>query len=303
MPVDPKRKPEWLKVRAPGGKRFASIQERVHRLHLHTVCEEAHCPNLGECWGQGTATFMILGDLCTRGCRFCAVTSAREGRPLDPQEPVHVAWAVREMGLRHVVLTSVNRDDLPDQGAGHFAACVREILHLNPGVVVEVLTPDWQGDEDCAKVIAESGAEILAHNVEVVRRLQRSMRDARCDYDLSLGLLRAYRRLAPKRFTKSSVMVGAGETEDEVLQTLYDLREAGVSLVTIGQYLQPTPRHAPVVRYVHPDEFAAWEQEARALGFRDVASGPLVRSSYHAGELFAASGAGRGSGARGGDDG
>jgi lipoic acid synthetase len=300
MLVELHRKPEWLKVRAPGGERFAAIKERVRRLHLNTVCQEARCPNLGECWGGGTATFMLLGDVCTRGCRFCAVTSAREGRPLDPEEPAHVARAVGEMGLTHVVLTSVNRDDLPDQGASHFAQCVRAIKRLDSRVIVEVLTPDWQGDESCARVIALSGAEILAHNVEVVRRLQRTLRDARCDYDTSLALLRAYRRLAPERYTKSSIMVGAGEDGGEVLETLSDLREAGVSLVTIGQYLRPSPKHAPVVRYVHPDEFAAWEREAQAMGFLYAASGPLVRSSYRAGELFVASLPRRGGSAEGG---
>jgi lipoic acid synthetase len=280
------RKPDWLKVRAPGGERYTALKERVRRLHLSTVCEEAHCPNVAECWGGGTATFMLLGDICTRGCRFCAVASGREGRPLDPQEPEHVARAVREMGLTYVVLTSVDRDDLPDQGAGHFAACVRAIREADPRILVEVLTPDWRGDEGCAAVVAASGAEVLAHNVEVVRRLQPAMRDVRCSYEVSLSILRAYKRLAPGRLTKSSLMVGCGETGEEVRETLGDLRAAGVDIVTLGQYLRPSPWHAPVVRYVPPDEFAAWERAAVEMGFRFVASGPLVRSSYRAGELF-----------------
>jgi lipoic acid synthetase len=279
-------KPEWLKVRAPGGPRYAALKERVRRLDLHTVCEEARCPNIGECWGQGTATMMLLGDVCTRGCRFCAVESGRAGRPLDPNEPAHVAHAVREMELRYVVLTSVDRDDLPDQGAAHYAACVRAIKAASPEVLVEVLTPDWQGDDACARALAESGADVLAHNVEVVPRLQRSMRDARCSYDVSLATLRAYKRHAPERHTKSSIMVGCGETEAEVLEVLRDLRGAGVSVVTVGQYLRPTPKHAEVARFAHPDEFAAYERAAREMGFLFCASGPLVRSSYRAGELF-----------------
>ena len=279
-------KPQWLKVRAPGGPRYTALKERVQRLNLHTVCEEAHCPNVGECWSAGTATMMLMGDVCTRGCRFCAVESGREGRPLDPDEPVHVARAVREMELSYVVLTSVDRDDLPDQGSGHYAACVRAIKAESPQVLVEVLTPDWLGDEACARTLAESGADVLAHNVEVVPRLQRSMRDARCSYEQSLQTLRHYQRHAAERHTKSSLMLGCGEEPEEVVQTLRDLRDAGVSLVTLGQYLRPTPKHAPVVRWAPPEEFAFYKQEAEAMGFLFAASGPLVRSSYRAGEAY-----------------
>jgi len=279
-------KPEWLKVRAPGGERYTAMKERVRRLGLNTVCEEARCPNIGECWGSGTATMMLMGDVCTRGCRFCAVESGKTGRPLDPAEPAHVARAVREMELSYVVLTSVDRDDLHDQGANHYAECVRAIKRETPRVLVEVLTPDWMGDAECARILATSGADVLAHNVEVVARLQRSMRDARCSYEQSLATLRNYKHSAPARHTKSSIMVGCGETEDEVLETLRDLRAAGVSIVTIGQYLRPTPKHAEVVRFAHPDEFARYKAAAAKMGFLFAASGPLVRSSYRAAEAF-----------------
>lgn len=279
-------KPSWLKVRAPGGDAYTALKARVRRLGLHTVCEEARCPNVGECWSEGTATLMVMGDVCTRGCRFCAVESAKVGRPLDVDEPEKVGLAVSEAGLRYVVLTSVDRDDLPDQGAHHYAACVRAIKTRSPEILVEVLTPDWQGDAALCDVLADSGADVLAHNVEVVPRLQRHMRDARCDYETSLKTLRQYKARAPQKHTKSSIMVGCGETPEEVVETLRELRRAGVSLVTVGQYLRPTPKHAPVERFVHPDEFAEYKREAEAMGFLFAACGPLVRSSYRAAEVF-----------------
>ena len=279
-------KPTWLKVRAPGGPEYTALKARVQRLGLHTVCEEARCPNVGECWAEGTATLMLMGDVCTRGCRFCAVESGKAGRPLEPDDPENVGVAVHEAGLRYVVLTSVNRDDLADQGAHHYAACVRAIKTRRPDILVEVLTPDWQGSPVLCDVLADSGADVLAHNVEVVERLQRTMRDARCAYATSLDTLRHYRARAPDQHTKSSIMLGCGETTEEVMATLRDLREVGVSLVTLGQYLRPTPKHAPVERWVHPDEFALYKREAEAMGFLFAASGPLVRSSYRAGEVF-----------------
>ena len=281
------RKPDWLKVRAPGGDRYASIKRRMRDLSLHTVCEEARCPNVGECWGGGTATFMILGDVCTRGCRFCAVTT---GRPTvtDVEEPARVADAAAHMGLDYVVLTSVNRDDLPDGGSAIFAATVTALFERSPDILVEVLTPDFLGDAVAVQRVLDAGPHVFAHNVETVERLTRRVRDARAGYAQSLAVLtlakaRATRALA---LTKSSIMVGCGETPDEVMQTLSDLRDAGCDVVTIGQYLRPSPKHLAVERWVTPEEFADYEAAAGALGFVYCASGPLVRSSYRAGEYF-----------------
>jgi len=269
-------KPAWLRVRAPGGPRYASIKARLRRLELHTVCEEARCPNTGECWGSGTATLMLMGDVCTRGCRFCAVRSGRPA-PLDPDEPRHVAEMVGQMGLDLVVLTSVDRDDLPDGGADHFARTVEALHEAHPDVLVEVLVPDFGGQRDAVARVVEARPDVFAHNVETVRRLQRRVRDVRAGYALSLRVL---------ELAKSSIMVGCGETDEEVLETLADLRAAGVDLVTIGQYLQPTPRHLPVARFVPPETFRRYAEQARQMGFLYCASGPLVRSSYRAGELF-----------------
>jgi len=269
------------------------MKERVRRLGLHTVCGEARCPNLAECWGEGTATLMLLGEICTRGCRFCAVKTARRGEPPDPDEPRKVAQAVAEMGLDHVVLTSVDRDDLADGGAAHFAATVAEVRRLCPGVGVELLTPDFRGSESALGSVLDAAPEVLAHNIEVVRRLTPAIRDQRCDYDLSLELLRRARALAPRIETKSSIMLGLGESDAEVREALSDLRAAGVGTVTLGQYLRPTPKHAPVVEYCPPERFRTLAKWARELGFRRVASDPLVRSSYRAGALFEGAGTDR----------
>jgi len=271
-------------MRLPVGETAMAVGKRLRRLSLHTVCEEARCPNQGECWGAGTATVLILGDTCTRSCRFCAVTSGHPGGAVDPDEPRRVAESVRDAGLSYVVLTSVDRDDLPDGGAGQFAATIRALRQAVPGIRVEVLVPDYR-DERLA-LVADAVPEVLAHNIEVVRRLTPSVRDRRASYDGSLETLRQASRLRSGMLTKSSIMLGLGETADEVRECLVDLRGAGVRLVTIGQYLQPTRRNLPVQRYVPPEEFAALEGEARALGFDFVASGPLVRSSYRAAELF-----------------
>ena len=279
------RKPPWLKVRAPGGDIYGNVKRGLRRSHLHTVCEAARCPNQGECWGCGTATFMILGDTCTRGCRFCAVRSGDPGGVLDADEPDNVADAVLEWGLRHVVLTSVDRDDLPDGGAAHFARVIRVLRRRAPGASVECLVPDFGGDEGAIQTVLRAGPHVFAHNVETVERLSPGVRDRRASYALSLRVLRLARALAPQVLTKSSIMLGLGERDEEVRQALLDLRAAQVDAVTLGQYLQPTARHLPVRAYVHPDRFAAWEREAQAMGFRFVASGPLVRSSYRAGEL------------------
>jgi lipoic acid synthetase len=282
------RKPAWLKVRAPGGERYAAIKENLRRLDLHTVCEEARCPNVGECWSAGTATIMVLGHTCTRGCRFCAVATGNPRGAVDPREPEHVARAVERMGLDYVVLTMVDRDDLVDGGALHVAETVRALKRRRPSLLIEALTGDFAGKHGDVDRVLDSGVDVFAHNIEVVRRLTREIRDRRCTYDRSLGVLEHAKRVAPDRMTKSSVMVGIGETDAEVFETLADLRGARVDVVTIGQYLRPTARHAPVTRYVEPQTFATFEARGRELGFAFVASGPLVRSSYRAAEGFIA---------------
>jgi lipoic acid synthetase len=285
----PERKPEWLKVRAPGGERYERLKSLLRRLDLHTVCEEARCPNMGECWGGGTLTLMLLGDTCTRGCRFCNVkTAARPGAP-DPEEPAKVAAAVAELGLDYVVLTMVDRDDLPDGGADHVARTVEELKRRDRRVLVELLTGDFQGDRRALARVAASGADVLAHNVETVERLQPVARDARCGYALSLKVLCDYKYFAPQSYTKSSLMLGLGETEDECAAAFRDLRARGVDVLTLGQYLRPSAWHLPVEEYVPPARFEALRERALGLGFAYVAAGPLVRSSYRAGELFLAS--------------
>jgi lipoic acid synthetase len=280
------RKPEWLKVRLPGGANYAAIKGRFQQLGLHTVCEEARCPNVAECWGAGTATLMLLGDVCTRGCRFCAVTSGQPGGVVDAREPERVARALAEMDLAYVVLTMVDRDDLPDGGAAHVVRTLTEIRARCPGLVLETLVGDFAGDAGHVSLLVRDGRpDVFAHNVEVVPRLQRTMRDARCSWERSLDVLRVARASGAK-MTKSSLMVGCGETHDEVIDALGALREVGVEVVTIGQYLRPTPKHAPVVRYVTPDAFDAYRDAGLALGLKYVASGPLVRSSYRAAEAF-----------------
>jgi lipoic acid synthetase len=264
----------------PAGPGFLETRALVKELGLHTVCEEARCPNLGECWGHKTATFMLLGDTCTRNCGFCAVT---HGRPLtiDPDEPGRVARAVARLGLRHVVVTSVNRDDLPDGGAAHFAATAKAIKALVPATRVEVLVPDFQGDQEAVRTVVESPIDILNHNLETVPRLYRRVRPG-ARYQRSLGLLAAARKIRPSCLTKAGLMLGLGESHDELHQVFGDLRAVDCDILTLGQYLRPSPAHLPVERYVPPEEFAALREEAVATGFRHVESGPLVRSSYHA---------------------
>jgi len=283
---DPVPKPDWLKVRAPVGETWRSLKDLLRGKTLHTVCEEARCPNVGECWGGGTATVMIMGDTCTRGCRFCAVTTGNPRGWLDPLEPENTAEALERMGLRYVVLTSVDRDDLPDGGAAHFAATVRAIKRRTPDMVVEVLIPDFRGDVHALRRIVESGADVVAHNVETVERLTPRVRDRRATYEQSLRVLADLKSIDPALFTKSSIMVGLGETADEVDGAMRDLRRVGVDVLTLGQYLRPSQKHLPVVEYVHPDQFEAWRRAGEAMGFMYVASGPLVRSSYRAGEFF-----------------
>ena len=279
-PAGPSGKPPWLKVRFPGGDNYVRLKKLMRRSGLHTVCEEAHCPNIGECWDAGTATFMILGDTCTRACGFCAVKSGRPGA-LDNLEPMRVANAVREMGIAHAFVTSVNRDDQPDGGAGIFAETTRWIRRLSPETSVEVLIPDFLGDEDALATVCAAEPEILNHNTESVPRLYPRVRP-KARYERSLGLLRRAKELDPGTITKSGVMVGLGETRDELLQVFADLARCGVEVLTVGQYLRPSAKHLPIDRYYAPSEFDELREEALALGFRHVESGPLVRSSYHA---------------------
>lgn len=280
------KKPAWLKVKAPGGENYAHLKQTLRKLDLYTVCEEARCPNMGECWGKGTATVMLLGHTCTRGCRFCAVTTGNPRGYVDPREPENLAQAIAQVGLKYVVLTMVDRDDLLDGGAAHMARAVRNLHQLQPDLLVETLVGDFGGRRRDISVMVESAPDVFAHNIEVPRRLTPLIRDQRCDYDLSLGVLSKAKALAPERFVKSSIMVGMGETDEEVVETMRDLRSAGVDIVTLGQYLRPTPKHAPVARFVEPSMFAEYERKGYEMGFEFVASGPLVRSSYHAAEGF-----------------
>lgn len=276
------KRPDWLKVRAPSGENFIELKTLMRDLDLHTVCEEARCPNIAECWGHRTATFMILGDTCTRACGFCAVKTGRPG-VIDWLEPERVGRAVQKMGLKHVVVTSVNRDDQADGGAMIFAATIRKIRQYVPGCTVEVLTPDFQGVRSALETVLQARPDVFNHNIETVERLTKAVR-RRAKYHRSLEVLRTAKEILPGLRTKSGIMLGLGETREEVSQTLGDLRGAEVDILTIGQYLRPTPKHLDVVRYAHPDEFAELKAEGLTLGFRHVESGPLVRSSYHAHE-------------------
>ena len=280
-----RRLPPWLVPAARKRLQLADLGRKLAGMGVHTVCESARCPNLGECFGRGSATFMILGDVCSRNCRFCAVDHGEPG-PVDPEEPRRMAEAAEMLGLRHVVVTSVTRDDLPDGGATHFAHTVRAVRERLPGATVEVLVPDLQGDREALRTVLEAGPEVLNHNVETVLRLYPQVRPE-ADYGRSLRVLRWARELSESTMTKSGFMVGLGETEEEVPGLLQDLREAGVGVVTIGQYLQPTRWHLPVADYVSPRVFQEYERAARAMGFLHVLSGPLVRSSYRAEELVA----------------
>lgn len=278
-------RPDWLKVRIPSGDNFFEVRRILRSHQLNTICEDAMCPNIAECWGKHkTATFMILGNICTRACAFCAVTS---GRPTeyDLMEPARVAAAIADLKLRHAVITSVDRDDLKDGGAMIFAETVREIRKLDPDVKIELLTPDFQGSLDSVKTIIDSGPDIFSHNIETVRRLYPSIR-FKSDYTTSFGLLKAARGMASKIFIKTGIMVGLGETKEEILELLQHAVEAGVDILTIGQYLRPSMKHAEIKKYYHPDEFKEFGEIGRKLGIRWVFSGPLVRSSYHAEDVF-----------------
>ena len=279
------RKPVWLRVRAPSGEKYTKVKQSLRSLNLHTVCEEARCPNISECWGTGTATIMIMGNICSRGCRFCAVNS---GRPvlLDADEPERVAKAIKEWKLSYVVITSVCRDDLKDGGAEHIAKTIKATKDLCPKTIVEPLIPDFRGNEDSIKIVVESKPEAISHNIETVSRLSPKVRDARASYEQSLQVLKKIKDIDSLIYTKSSIMLGLGENEEEIIQTIKDLRSVGVNILTLGQYLQPNPMYLPVVEYIAPEKFSWLREIGESMGFAYVASGPLVRSSYRAGEFF-----------------
>lgn len=305
--------PPWLKREIPVGANYHRLKSSLRNLNLHTVCEEARCPNIGECWGGGehstaTATIMLMGDTCTRGCRFCSIKTSRNPPPVDPLEPVNTARAIAEWGLDYVVLTSVDRDDMPDGGSNHFAETVREIKRLSSSMLVECLTPDFQGNKENIKTVALSGLDVYAHNIETVQEYQKYARDRRANYDQSINVLKHVKELSDNEcdyevITKTSIMLGfgetspiqciqvliiyfLGETDDQIKRTMEDLRNARVDCLTLGQYMQPTKRHLKVVEYVTPEKFAFWEKYGNDLGFAYTASGPLVRSSFKAGEFF-----------------
>ena len=279
------RKPEWLKVRVPGGPGYERVRDLLSRLQLNTVCAESRCPNIAECWAGGTATVMLMGDVCTRGCRFCHVKSGKPP-PLDPEEPRHLAEAVSQLGMKYLVVTSVDRDDLPDAGAGHFAEAIRELRAHCPDTKVEVLVPDFDAVPERLDIVGAAGPHVIAQNLETVERLTHPVRDRRAGYAKTLGVLRAYKERFPDIYTKSSLMVGLGETEDELFAAMGDLCAAGVDVLTIGQYLQPSPWNLKVEQYVTPETFNRYAARAKDLGFLYCASGPLVRSSYRAAEFF-----------------
>ena len=278
---EPLRKPEWIRVRAGGGERFTEIKKILREANLHTVCEEASCPNIGECFGHGTATFMIMGDLCTRRCPFCDVAHGRP-LPLDAEEPRHLGETIARMGLEYVVITSVDRDDLRDGGAQHFVDCIRAVRELSPATRIEILTPDFRGRLDRALAVLDAGPpDVMNHNLETVPRLYKAARPG-SDYAHSLLLLKQFKAAHPRVPTKSGLMLGLGETNDEILEVMRDLRAHDVEMLTLGQYLQPSKHHLPVARFAHPDEFKMFEARAAEMGFANAACGPMVRSSYHA---------------------
>lgn len=280
-------KPEWLKIKLVKNDNFSGIKETLQKHSLHTVCESAHCPNISECWNGGTATFMLMGDICTRGCKFCAVKTGNPMKELDKDEPKKLAHAIAEIRLfDYVVLTSVNRDDLEDGGASHFAECIKEIKKSYPKIIVEVLIPDFKGDIEALKKIVDAKPEVIAHNIETVERLQRKVRDPRANYKQSLSVLENVKKLNPNIYTKSSIMLGFDESDEEIIKSMKDLRAIGCQILTIGQYLMPSGWHLPITRFVEPAKFRYFEQKSLELGFLYCASGPFVRSSYRAGELF-----------------
>lgn len=288
----PLPKPKWMKEAIPGGEKYVQIKKKLRELNLHTVCEEAKCPNLGECWsggetGTATATIMILGDTCTRGCRFCNVKTSRTPPPPDPNEPYNVAEAIASWGLDYVVITSVDRDDLPDQGSTHFTKTVQKLKELKPDILIEALVPDFRGDSSCVEKVAKSGLDVFAHNIETVEELQSVVRDQRANFKQSMDVLMMAKEYAPAgTLTKTSIMLGCGETPDQIVKTMEKVRAAGVDVMTFGQYMRPSKRHMPVSEYVTPEAFEKYRVLGMQMGFRYVASGPMVRSSYKAGEFY-----------------
>jgi len=285
-PVPTGQKPAWLRAKMPSGHGYSKTRNIVHEHRLSTVCEESMCPNIGECWNAGTATIMVLGSVCTRACRFCAVDTGNPKGWLDAEEPLNTGKAVKLMGLKYVVITSVDRDDLPDGGAAHYAACVREIKRLNPGTAVEALTPDFNGRHELVEAVVDSGLDVFAQNVETVRRLTHPVRDPRAGYEQTIDVLRHAKAHRPDVLTKTSLMLGLGERDTEILETMDDLRAANVDILTLGQYLRPTPNHLVVDRYVTPAEFEAYRVEGLERGFVEVVAGPMVRSSYRAEQVL-----------------
>lgn len=279
-------KPDWVRAKAPLGPTYARLKELMKQYSLHTVCEEAHCPNVGDCWGSGTATFMIMGELCTRACRFCNVKSGKPNGVLDPDEPANVARAVKDLGLKYVVITSVDRDDLPDGGASHFSQTITAVRGLATDVYIEALIPDFGGDLGQIQTVVQASPHVIGHNLETTEPLTPKVRDPRANYHQSLRVLERVKQLDKRIFTKSSLMLGLGEQENDALQALRDLRAVGTDFLTLGQYLRPSPRNLPVIEYVKPERFSYYQRAAEQLGFLYVASGPLVRSSYRAGEYF-----------------
>jgi lipoic acid synthetase len=284
--VPNQRKPPWLRMRMQRSEKFLKVQETVHQHRLSTVCEEGHCPNMGECWSNGTATIMLMGSVCTRACRFCAVDTGNPGGWLDPEEPANSARSVKLMNLRYVVLTSVDRDDLEDGGAAHYAACIKAIRRQNPHTAVEALTPDFSGSEAAVATVVDSGLQVFAQNLETVERLTTRVRDPRAGYQTTLDVLACAKRRQPDVLTKSSLMLGLGETPEEIRMAMEDLRSHQVDILTLGQYLRPTRNHLPVEDWIHPDDFDAYRELGLELGFIEVASGPLVRSSYRADRIL-----------------
>jgi len=285
-PIARGQKPAWLRAKMPSGSGFSSVRKIVKDHRLSTVCEESMCPNVGECWNAGTATIMVLGSVCTRACRFCAVDTGNPKGWLDAEEPANTARAVKLMGLEYVVITSVDRDDLDDGGASHYAECVREIKQLNPATAVEALTPDFNGVMQHVELVVDSGLEVFAQNVETVKRLTHPVRDPRASYEQTISVLRHAKQHRPHVLTKTSLMLGLGERDNEILQTMDDLRDAGVDILTLGQYLRPTPNHLAVERYVTPGEFDQYRAEGLEKGFLEVVAGPMVRSSYRAEQVL-----------------
>jgi len=279
------RKPDWLKIKIPSGEDYLRVKKTLRTYNLNTVCEESSCPNVSKCWESGTATIMIMGNMCTRVCRFCDVSSGRPA-PLDPDEPKRVAEAIKQWNLRYIVITSVCRDDLEDGGAAHFAKTIKSVKLSCPDTIVEPLIPDFNYDSNSIKKIIESEPEVVSHNIETVRRLSSKVRDSRATYDQSLSVLRKIKEINPKIYTKSSFMVGHGETKEEVIQTASDLKSANVDVITAGQYLQPSLNHLPVVEYVHPEKFASYQKIFEEMGFLHVVVGPFVRSSFQAADFI-----------------